>query len=341
MAFRAIARAGMSARAYRKRLYTGHRKRMKTVSLAPLFEPAIRMTSVLTPQTRQELIEAGSARMGASSVAICGLARDCANSLSRLIPAIEALAACFPEHRIIVVENDSLDDTAHVLNTWGSKNPAVETIHFSYVGDQCADPGSGGWFGHNRIARMTFARNRYLEAVKEPAPAEFMIVVDLDIWTFDLDGVKHSFGLMDDWDAIAGDGRRYSLRHPWRPSVYWDSYAYEPATGFDEDVQTPEQIRTDQVEIARQLNRGELLPARCAFGGLCIYRTERLIGHAYGLIENAHPDVTVLCEHHTLVRSVRADHSDFRLAINPAMRVRYASARKLIGQATRRFILRR
>ena len=71
--------------------------------------------------------------MSESTVVICGIARDCAQQLGKLIPKIENLAGKFKEYKIIVVENDSNDHTANLITSWAGKNRNVIPIFYSFL----------------------------------------------------------------------------------------------------------------------------------------------------------------------------------------------------------------
>jgi hypothetical protein len=297
------------------------------------------MKSALTTKSRDEdrLRAAGRRIMRRSSVAICGLARDCAGKLDVMIPQLERLGSDFAASRFVAVENDSRDNTDVVLSSWRKANRSVRLIQFCYRAQAPArqPPRTSArrrWFGPERMQRMVFARNLYLEALSEEPLPDFVIVIDLDIRSFSLEGVAHSFGLLDDWDVVTANGTRYSIRNPFRTSVYWDSYAYEPCGGFPGGVQTPKQIRMDQARIAELLKGGSLLRAWSAFGGLAIYRAGLLRDHRYSVIGNDDPRVPVLCDHPTLHRAIRRQHQDLRLMINPRMRVSYGTAVQLAAQ---------
>ena len=70
----------------------------------------------------KQLFDDGFDFMSKSTVAICGIARDCSDQLSQLIPRLEALGDQFKEYKIIVVENDSRDNTQEVISSWADKN---------------------------------------------------------------------------------------------------------------------------------------------------------------------------------------------------------------------------
>ena len=52
------------------------------------------------------------------SVVICALARDCSGALANNIPRIQELREFFADSEVIVIENDSKDNTKEVLASW-------------------------------------------------------------------------------------------------------------------------------------------------------------------------------------------------------------------------------
>ncbi|NNK52263.1 MAG: hypothetical protein HKO99_11770 [Xanthomonadales bacterium] len=281
--------------------------------------------------------------MAQSNVAICGLVRDCAENLEIMVPKVENLGTAFGSYRVIVVENDSTDETGKVARRWSRDNPKVEAIQFCFLPPEhparqvrsARENSKDGWFGRERIERIAFARNRYLDALAGDPSLDYVIVIDLDIRSFSVTGVAQSFGLADDWDIVTANGKRYSKRHPLRPSVYWDAYAFEPLSGFIDGKQTADQIRACQLDVARKLSESQsLLSAKSAFGGLGIYRAELLADHRYAVLDNHDPDVPVLCEHHSLHRSIRSG-TNARICINPGQTVDYGSAMQLARYSLR------
>lgn len=278
-----------------------------------------------------QLREAGRKIMANSTLAICGLARDCAQNLEQLIPRIEALGAAFRSYRVIVVENDSADGTGALVSSWQKENGFVRAIRFCYLGaghlsDETMNMNDGQvWFGEDRIRRIANARNLYLEELASEALPDYVLMIDLDIRSFSQPGIENCFGLVDDWDVITANGKRYSKRHPLRRSVYWDSYAYEPMCGFIDGIQTPSQIRNYQLQVSKLLAQNTLLPAKSAFGGLGIYRASLLAKNRYSAQKNGDASVPVLCEHHALHRAIRNQAGDLRLFINPFLTVDYGS----------------
>lgn len=271
-------------------------------------------------------IRSGFKNMSRSRAVVCGLARDCSRTLPHLIQKLEKLGACFSDCRYIVVENDSRDQTAHMLNDWAVRNRAVNLISFSLlpetVGGPASPVGLAGDYTRARISRMAFARNLYLDRLAEWSNFDVVIIVDLDIHDFSLSGIAHSFGTDAAWDCMASFSRRWTPRRPFRRSVYWDTFAYEPEAGFEAGRQTYRNLRKAHVSLAGLLAKTTPLPAKSAFGGLAIYQAHCLDGARYAVLDNASKDIPVLCEHVAFHRAIR-ERMPFELMINARQSVLY------------------
>lgn len=271
--------------------------------------------------------------MAQVSVVFCGVARDCHRQLLRLAPQIERLGRLFKTYEVIVVENDSTDATGKLLIAWSQQNPRVSPIRFSHVERTTtgglASKTAPTWFQTDRIERISYARNLYLTELQS-RQFDYLIVMDMDLLDFSVEGIEHSFAKPDLWDAVGSYGVRYTLRRPLRRQIYWDTYAYEPPEGFPQAVQTLSAIRTAQAALSRRMAKGEWVQARSAFGGLCIYRGNKIGGARYGIVENADPKVPVLCEHVAFNRSIRKMHGNFLIKTNPYQYVHYEPLRTTV-----------
>ena len=80
-------------------------------------------------------------------------------------------------------------------------------------------------FSRFRIEKLAFHRNRYLDHVATLPDLDYVIVVDLDLYRIDIDGIAHAFGQTIPWDAQFANGR---ISDPCRPELgnyYYDTYA--------------------------------------------------------------------------------------------------------------------
>jgi hypothetical protein len=153
----------------------------------------------------------GYAAMAGSRVVITGLARNVAGILPTTMRRIENLTRCFADHRIVVYENDSTDETRGQLLAWAAADRRVHT-----VSEQPGDPVNPATRCLHRAARMARYRRRCQELVlAEYGRFDAVIIIDLDIlggWS--TDGIAHTFG-QQDWDFVGANGiiyRRHGLR---------------------------------------------------------------------------------------------------------------------------------
>ena len=280
------------------------------------------------PKLRQ-FFKAGYEFMSESSLVICGIARDCSSQFINLIPKLENLGDQFKEYKIIVVENDSQDSTGTLVSSWALRNRNVLPIVYSdsrlKANQQNTNPTSPRYFDRSRISSIAFARNLYLHELDRHQQADFVIVVDLDILDFSISGISTSFDQRNEWDCATSSGLRYTLRAPLKSTVYWDTYAYEPSKGFSRGIQSLSEIRSAQKYLRERIRSDELIPALSAFGGLAIYKYPILAGQEYEIVENDDPEVSILCEHVALHRSIARANKSFRLVINPMQELRYES----------------
>jgi hypothetical protein len=247
------------------------------------------------PVAFARLVEAGYERMKEIRVVICAVSRDDAPTLPLTIERIERTGARFKEYQVVVFENDSMDDTLKLLESWAARNRRVKVLSRSLT----ETPEFRGHFEF----RLAYCRNHYLEWTihSGECPAwEFAIVLDTDLrggWS--LDGIAATFG-RSDWDAVASTSIGYYLLR----RTFYDTYALRPRSVLKSS------LWYSLVGSATQLRRGQpMIPVEAAFGGLGIYRRRVFETRRYdGLLRGA-----LVCEHVPLT----AD-SDLRCFLSPS-----------------------
>ena len=254
-----------------------------------------------------------------NSIVICGLARNLKPSqlVAKRIE-LEKIGSLFGDYKIIIVENNSVDDTRARLLRWQIENHRVVILtpenDKGIVHDRTnlktwkhEKSMPRGW--SERIHRMAHLRETYLEYVKlNCSKSTFMLVVDMDIV-----GETNTDGLMltlldDDWSAVFVNGRvlrterkveatvkqmavfqsRTLLSFPFVLETY-DSIAFVPLTGS---------IKEEYLRI-KALNKSVCTPeaytdVESAFNGYAIYKIDDLSNSSYISNEND------ICEHITL-----------------------------------------
>jgi len=260
----------------------------------------------------------GYAAMAATRVVITGLARNVGRILPLTIRRVENLARCFADHRVVVYENDSTDDTRWLLSRWAGDDRRVEAV--SEVLDDPVNPTTRCL---DRAERMATYRRRCQEVVLDRhGRFDAVIIVDFDVQGgFSIDGIASTFGHRD-WDFVGSNGlicRRNGLRM--NALRQYDTWALR----FDAAL-TPLSTRAVGGLV---YERGEpLVPVTSCFGGLGIYTMD-----AYRIGRYTGADL----EHATFHRALLAAGRE-RLFLNPSQMVVYGR-RHRIGDGPTRLLL--
>lgn len=257
--------------------------------------------------------------MSVSCVSICSIARDCQKNLDYSIRKIEKLRKYFADSEVIIFENDSRDRTLEILKSWKRKSNNIIIKSEKYQSNTLPEDTKDGnpYFSKYRIEKMSFYRNKYLEIINtNNFKRDYVIIVDLDIANFSIDGIAHSFGVKQDWSCITSNGT--SLSKTLRKQ-YHDTYALVEK-GCDLLPVNEKTIRNNR-KIFSSLKKGmPLFNVDSAYGGLAIYVWKSLKGKYYSCIENDDARVQALCEHVSLNRQLGGN-----IFINPYMKVKYRS----------------
>jgi hypothetical protein len=258
-----------------------------------------------------------------SSIAVCGLARNCAHKLPGNIKFIEELRTYFNFLQVVVVENNSSDKTRIILDGWSesSSNVAIldgSTKSTALISDQ-PDNNVNSYYSYKRISYLATLRNQYLNYIRSDGRAyDYVLVLDFDVDKISLTGVINSFEQRNSWDVACAYG--YSISPRLQERIH-DTYAM---------VQLGEENKPQQERPIKQLQRdvrldkisGSLFPVYSAFGGLSIYKAGLLDGIYYQVFKNDDPRVEVRCEHFSIFHQIHQKKTT-RVVINPRMHLRY------------------
>ena len=204
-------------------------------------------------------LKRGNNVLSKSKIIICSIVRDCEKNLSNNIKVINELCDLAREHIIIVFENDSKDNTKIVLKNWSNERPNIYVNMTDFnVGKTIPDSKNisvNPFYSRVRIDKMAMYRNQYMDYLdKFNITGDFLIVVDLDVVSIDLNGVVDSFGQIMDWHAISSNGISLSPRLSKR---YHDTYALVEF-GFQNIPQTEKSIKVNQYRFSN-LKKGQPL----------------------------------------------------------------------------------
>ena len=261
----------------------------------------------------------GYQKMSTSTVSICSIVRDCQKNLKRNIQKIEKLRSCFLNSEVVIFENDSKDRTVEILENWNKNSPNILFKSEKFLTKTIPDNAEGGnpYYSKHRIERMSFYRNKYMEILNNNLfKRDYVIIIDLDIADFTIQGIANSFGVNQEWSCITSNGTSLSRT---LKKQYHDTYALleKGYASFPIDETTIKNNR----KIFSFLKKGmPLFAVDSAFGGLAIYDWNFLKGKYYSCIKNDDERVQVLCEHVSLNRQLEGN-----IFINPEMGVKYRS----------------
>lgn len=262
-------------------------------------------------------ISTGKELMKHSTVVICALLRDVEETVDDIERKVEYLGDKFQDYRVLVVENDSSDDTREEFLEWAKRNDKVIVLGCGVNKKECKlslarTQGHGA--DKKRIDKMTYLRNIYLDYAREHfSNFDFMIVWDLDIiGSVYLDGIQNSFGhFAEDFDNRIDAVCAYGI-YRWFgfATVYYDTFAHlDPYDHFDIKEKKNHDINKG---IGIKGLRGDpLRKVRSCFGGFTIYRMKSLVDSAAAYTYT--DEDKLLCEHVTLCDSLKGVY------MNPSM----------------------
>jgi FkbM family methyltransferase len=243
-----------------------------------------------------------------------GCARTCAPFLSYVLPNIEALASTYDAFELVIVENDSIDDTKAILREYAGARDNVRLIEADGLDEQYP----------KRTDRIAAARNLYMEVVRETryADCDDLVVVDFD----DVNCRRISpsaFAAARAWLWQEPNRRAvfanttlfyydvWALRHPtWSPDDCWSRVrATEATEGTEEAIRR--HVATRQIPVPP---RAAPILVDSAFGGLGIYRREQALAGTYVGLDGEGEET---CEHVAFNAAVRGANGT--MAIYPAL----------------------
>ncbi len=270
-----------------------------------------------------ELYQKGKDRTHSKSLLIFGMVRDCGQNLKRNIPAIESIGAYFKDYKVVVLENNSKDNTKEILQGWSAKNNKVHIFLYDFDESKYkaipADEGYFKYFQLNKLQKYYDYRNVLLEKVESIGyDSDYSMLIDMDVAGIDVKGAITSFGSDISWDAVTANG--YSLS-PGLRRRYHDTFALceHGMEGWKQTIQMVE----DYKEIFNFLRKGQpFIRVFSAFGGIAIYRTEAIKGLRYEPVINNYGQIQVRCEHFALYKAMAEKGYD-KVFINPNMEVHY------------------
>jgi hypothetical protein len=255
---------------------------------------------------------------------IAGLIRDGADSLHPILVSMTRLGAHFADFKIVILENDSSDDTALALQKLSQEFPHMtyQSLSLNTSGDRVGK----GTKMRDRVRRMAHARNLLLKLIGDtmvPLQPDVVAVVDMDLGSaslvpFELDMALVTLGreeLSDGFDLVCANSlRRYANYHE---VGHHDVFALRDDAHLTMDRHWAIEFDNPHA-IARNLfKQFELIPVRSCFGGLALYNPAAFCGCEY---DEELDD----CEHVSFHRCMTCRNMT-RMFVDPLLVTRYES----------------
>lgn len=244
------------------------------------------------------------------SIIITALARDCENNLKQNINRIEQLRSHFAKSNVIILENDSKDDTPKILREWETSSKGVrcisEPIPSGVVIESHAKNPRYEEKSLKRISKMAYLRNRLLELSNEMGEFDFYMLLDIDVYSFSVEGVlKAILNAPSDWGGLFANGcyQYQNSENCFDMPVQYDVYAFFKEKEDFLSLDRRYLIGMKQFERARymsiQANKQDYFSCLSAFGGVGIYRHNLIKDIFYSPIvpDKWKNDNICLCEH--------------------------------------------
>jgi hypothetical protein len=137
-------------------------------------------------------VELGLQRMNTKNVIFAGIVQNEGNILQSIINDIHSVGKFFNSYNIVIYENNSTDNTKHILNENKSIHLMSEDIPFVHKAS----------FYNNSDILLTNYRNKYRSYITNHFDDyDYVIVLNFNKKHLSLQGIAHSFSV-DTWDIV-------------------------------------------------------------------------------------------------------------------------------------------
>lgn len=241
----------------------------------------------------EEKLLIGQQRAMLSRAAILGMVRNQEKILPFTLLRIEKIASLFKESHVLILENDSIDDTKGILEEW---NPKGIDYHLDSM--NLGMPKLGQDKDLRRAKGMCLLRN-YLrdQFIKDKYNVDYVIVIDMDLsGGFSLEGILNSLG-HNDWNCIGSNSITYDVYKGKLRRLYYDIWGLR----FVGDVT---QQPSDRLNMLKFYRGDRLIPVWSAAGGLILYTNESFC-YEHARYKPINDRGKIECDHVSFATSLR------------------------------------
>lgn len=189
---------------------------------------------------------------------------------------INSLATQFNEVRCILIESNSTDNTLNCIKQYRDKLTCSLT---------CISLNNTPF--ETRIEKISYARNYYLDIIKEKySTFDYIYMLDFNetnVEPYNLENIMSCFNTQIEWDMICANQEQlyydlYALRHDiWMPFNCWKMVGNRP-TFMSENEAKNIYVRSRFLHIPSD---HPLIKVKSAFGGSAFIKTEAAINSSF------------------------------------------------------------
>jgi hypothetical protein len=256
-----------------------------------------------------------------------GTARDLGDNLPRNFGKLKAALSVFKNVDFFIVESDSTDCTPDVLQNLADENPNLKFVSLGKLASKIP----------NRVQRIGFCRNIYVEHIRKSGHYDYIVVADLDGINNRINkkSILSCFNQSDKWDVLTanqllGYYDLFALRAPgWNETNCFREWNKKKETLLD-SRKRPKSLfltildffyydRFRRKILYKKMKfiypKRHLIPVVSSFGGFAIYRSEIFLKFDYSAGKELQEKEN--CEHVYL--NLKLCSEGFRIFINPRL----------------------
>jgi hypothetical protein len=256
------------------------------------------------------------------NVAFCCLGRDVESILHTNMCRINKTSSFFNDSHIFIIENDSSDNTASMLQQYAFKDERIKVISPSIPDKRFYSNTGHESISIGRVSKMATLRNIYLDELSYLSNIDYVIVIDLDLeggWSYD--GILDCFSKhYPPWSAMTANGLLFqeesisvnSKKQSKTKKLFFDTWTFRELG--------EEKFKGHGIYRNMSLEKGDRpIKVGSNFGGLGIYKFKDIIKCEY---RPSTPDEEACCEHVSLHQQIRKRGGE--VFVNPSLITLYS-----------------
>jgi hypothetical protein len=213
-------------------------------------------------------------------VVICGVVKNGEAAFSQTKKDVKNIAALFGDYRIVIYENNSIDRTKHLYQSWALEDEKLKFISEDL--DQKLINRISKLGSDSRIFFISKARNQLLKEISDSFYDDFEFVIMMDLDEFYFTNYMEIVNIVEnpryEWDAVFANGSYDIL------ALRSKDFPFSPELlGVETWFKNVPTIRKN---LESKLEERDWYEVDSAFGGLAIYKKSVFDGVNYSAFIN-------------------------------------------------------